>query len=326
MSIHLNSSPWLLGAYSLSASLTHFARADAEYFYAQLQTLPSIRGLELPVHVDSKIDDPWLHVDLLPRHWDYVLTDIPGIMQSLGRNPDFGLASPNESGRQAALNLMETVRQRVHTLNQHCGRQAVRGIHWHSAPSVTAKSEVLRSSLAELTKWDWDGAELWLEHCDAYVPGQSYAKGFLPLAAELPILQEFACGLTFNWGRSVLETRTAASMTRDIQAAQSAGVLRAFIFSGLTVNDPIYGSWQDNHAPLAIDGDSPSWAPTGSLLTSVTLLDALQQLQPFSGSSAPLLGIKVQPAPTSLTLAQRVDFIRAQIAGFDKGLARVRPA
>ncbi|MCX6129428.1 MAG: DUF4862 family protein [Proteobacteria bacterium] len=293
--------------------MKEFSRGDAELFYQELRILPGLLGLELPVHRESKHDDPWQHLDLLPEHWDYVLTPLPAVMQSLKQSASFGLASLDQGGREAALHLMDEVRQKLTRLNEHCGRKAVRAVLVHSAPSLaheasSASADALRDSFEKMARWDWCGAELWLEHCDSPKDQQNAAKGFLPLPMELALLQEFSWGLSLNWGRSVLEGRSPRTIKQHILAAKAAAVLRGFFFSGVAEGDPLYGTWQDNHAPLALDCPAP-WQAKKSLLTADEVLESLELIQPLSV----LLGIKVQPAPLSLSLQDRLSFIKVQL-------------
>jgi len=304
---------WFLGAYAGTASLASFSIQDAETFYAEVVGLPSLAGLELPIHADAKADDPWQHIHLLPRDLDYILTPLPAVMQSLAKNPQFGLASTDAAGRRAALQLMDRVRICVQQLEDHCGRKAVRAVQLHSAPTLQkpaddAGAKALTESLEVLCEKDWSAAELWLEHCDTFLPNQPSAKGFLDLQQEIDVLQKFPIGLNINWGRSVLEGRSVATALLHIQQAQQAGVLRALFFSGVALDDPVFGSWLDNHSPMFSLQDVP-WQARGSLLTEQAVEQTLQCIH----TEHVQLGLKIQPGPATLELSQRVDCLRQHL-------------
>lgn len=298
---------WWVGAYALTASLASFSESDAAAFYAEIRELPQLGGLELPVHRLEKRDDPWQHLHLLPRDVDYILTPLPYVMQSLEKQPLFGLASPDAAGRAAALQLVEELRQRIRRLEDHCGRPAVRAVELHSAPTGHADATFLRQSLEEISAKDWGAVELWVEHCDAFLPGQNPAKGFLDIAAEIAITEDLGLGMSINWGRSVLETRRVEGAQEHLRAAEKAGVLRGFFLSSVAVQDPLYGAWLDNHAPMQDVGEG-AWLPQNSLLTPDVLRDALK-----AAHEATEWGLKIQPFPVSLSLTERIHCVRQHL-------------
>jgi hypothetical protein len=59
----------------------------------------------------------------------------------------------------------------------------------HSAPTqggdATASAASLKTSLLELLTEDWSGAQIVVEHCDAFVAAHPPQKGFLTLEQEL---------------------------------------------------------------------------------------------------------------------------------------------
>ncbi|MDQ3234048.1 MAG: DUF4862 family protein [Pseudobdellovibrionaceae bacterium] len=301
---------WWIGAYALTSSLSAFSERDAQGFYEKIRNLPRIGGLELPLHRAEKHDDPWRHLHLLPKDLDYILTPLPYVMQSLEQQPLFGLASADPAGRSAALQLMDELRNRIRRLNDHCGRSAVRAVQIHSAPTAQAQADSFRRSLDEVVRLDWDAVELWVEHCDAFQSGLTPAKGFLDINAEISMVQEFSLGMTINWGRSVLETRRAEGALEHLAQARDAGVLRALFLSSVTVQDPIYGNWLDNHAPLQGVGHG-AWLPHASLLTRAEVQKALA-----AAASIPFWGIKIQPGPASLSLADRLQCVREHLEFF----------
>ncbi|MBC7661917.1 MAG: DUF4862 family protein [Chitinophagaceae bacterium] len=308
---------WFLGAYAGYASFAA-KTADTDAAYMQgLQELPHLAGLELPFYSDLSETASDRYLRTLPKHWDYVLTLLPGTMQSLANQPDFGLASPQPEGRKAAMSRMTLVHRRLHEINARCGRQAVQAIEVHSAPSgPQGSTEALYRSFEELSAWDWQGARLMLEHCDAWKPNGTSVKGFLPLHDELGVLKQLdeRVTMSLNWGRSALEAQSGDEPLNHIKKAQDSGLLGAFFFSGTALNDPLYGSWTDSHVPLRLPDPAP-WQASQGLLTPAVVTGVCRVLQ---ASPYILWGIKVQPAPASLSVAERLDFLAQQILGFEQ--------
>jgi hypothetical protein len=307
---------WWVGAYALTATLERFSERDAADFYAAIHQLPGLAGLELPLHLLEKKDDPWRHLHCLPRDLDFILTPLPYVMQSLEKQPLFGLGSPDHEGRAAALRFISEIRQRIRRLEDHTGRAAVRAVQLHSAPTGQAEAASFRRSLEDIVAMDWGAVELWLEHCDAVIPGQIPAKGFLPLADEVTIAKDLGLGITINWGRSVLETRQVEGALHHIQTAAHAGVLRSVFLSSTAQNDPLYGTWLDNHAPVQGIGVGP-WRPTHSLLNADAVHAALA-----AAAQASCFGLKIQPFPVTLSLAERIDCIRQHLEFLRPGSAQ----
>ena len=166
----------------------------------------------------------------------------------------------------------------------------------HSAPNTTkgtpSSAEAFARSLGELLSWDWQGARLVVEHCDAPGPLGPPAKGFLPLDGDIAAVRaanaaalsakkaeskddasessdggggkdgrvrgrEGPVGLCINWARSVLETRDPATALQHVVQAADAGVLAGVMFSGCTgdANSPyvVFLFVTDVHACLPWD-------------------------------------------------------------------------
>ena len=106
--------------------------------------------------------------------WRLVITALPRTMAHLREQPTFGLASSHPAGRRAALAELARLRSAVRSLHDRVGRGAVSAVEIHSAPHpldpAGARSALARS-LDTITGWDWDGAQLLLEHVDAKVDG-----------------------------------------------------------------------------------------------------------------------------------------------------------
>ncbi len=304
-----------LGAYAAYASLEPRTRFTERDFLHALQTNPRLRGLELPFVQDIHEEEPHDFLQRLPQNWEYVWTLLPGTMQALQKSPHYGLASCDKAGQKAALDRCELARLRIVDWHQQAGRTLVRAVHLHSAPTrggkgVDSDAGALRSALETLSARDWAGAKLILEHCDAYRSGQTPRKGFLELDDEIALARDLKLGISINWGRSVLEGRSIETAEQHILKAKQAGVLQGLFFSGTAVQDPLYGDWQDNHAPIRLD-DSAEWQPQQGLLGLTEVKHALALVQ---DEAQVMLGLKVQPFPVSLTWHQRLACVEGQLA------------
>lgn len=280
---------YVVGAYaSLPAS-----RSEQAAYYELLGNQPWIDGAELPYPGD--LADPqqreWL-AQHLPAHWhSNTVTLIPGTMQHVGRNAKFGLASPDESGRLAALSMLNEARDAIAQLAALRNSSDVAVVEIHSAPTALANKDAMRRSINELLSWDWSGAQLVIEHCDQYIEGQPPEKGFLSIDDEIDLCRNTDIGLTINWGRSCVEGRDAELPERHIQAAVEADVLHGIMFSGAGPDETSYGySWIDGHLPMAPD-EPTSW------MTADRVADCVRSAQ----QSPRYVGAKVcVPADASL--------------------------
>ena len=227
--------PFIIGAYA-----SHPALELQEDYYKLLAQQPWINGLEMPYPGQIATDNELL-AGLLSANWDFnTVTAIPGTMQNVGKDANFGLASPDREG--------------LGKLCEHADRNVVTRIEVHSAPTRTAQGDAFRRSLEVLREWDWYGARLVIEHCDRFIPEQKPEKGFLSIEEEIQIAAEFEVGVLINWGRSVLEERSADAAYDHIIAAGKRGVLDGVVFSGAGPEETQYGySWVDGHLPGQID-------------------------------------------------------------------------
>lgn len=168
----------------------------------------------------------WVEKFLKPE-WDLLVTCIPRTMARLGTMPTYGLSSTDPDARQAALSDIAEVRGLAQALADKFGRPRVAAIEVHSAPGPGLGSvDAFQESLAELLTWDFAGAELIVEHCDALVPGQVVSKGFWPIEEEIVAIRaalETAgtdaasqgtprLGVGINWGRSAIEAARGADL------------------------------------------------------------------------------------------------------------------
>lgn len=292
-----------VGAYAAREGL----ELDAEgALYDGLEGL-GVDGIENPFDGKLHQDEGWLAAQIRPA-WTIVVTTLPGVMARLKEARHFGLASADEDGRLGALAFLEEARLAIGRMNGALGRRAVAAVMIHSAPRLGAsgaKASVERfaDSLTELRGRDWQGAALLLEHCDAAIAGQLPDKGFLRIEDDA-LAVKLSSGTTplrlaINWGRSAVETRSAEGPLAHIQRASQSDLLGALFFSGAIASHPEYGEWRDSHAPF-------STTLPGSLLTPAAAKECLE-----AAPGCPIVGLKLQTRPASLSVAQRLSVIEA---------------
>lgn len=296
-----------IGAYAASAGLDEAAEAA---LYEGLAGL-GVAGLEQPFFGTlHRRDEDWLIGQIRPD-WSLVITTLPGTMDRLGGDRRFGLASADPDARSRAVDYVESARRAVEKLHRVLGRRAVRAVMVHSAPRLDG-SRAKRSldgfaeALTDLRGRDWQGATLLVEHCDAALPGLEPDKGFLRVEDDV-LAVKLSSGATpaavaINWGRSALETRSTEGPLEHLARASQAGLLGGLFFSGVTAAHPEYGSWRDSHAPF-------STTVPESLLTPAAARAALAE-----APGCPLLGLKLQTKPASLTVPQRLAVLQAGLA------------
>jgi len=276
-------------------------------FYEKIRTLPGAQGYEVPLlqgGVLHACDEAWVLSQLIqplstgaqPR---IVITCVPATMAAIGENPSFGLASDDAAGRTAAVKLASLARDAASRANTAAGRSNfVAAVELHSGPSRPQGSSSIASfqkSLEEICSWDWWGAALVVEHCDAFNPNYPPIKGLLTLEEELAAVRgarstmgergSSSLGICINWGRSVLETRDPATALLHCKAAAVEGLLHGLMFSGCSGDSGDYGPWTDCHSPLDVD------AP-GSLLTEARVRETVELCKSFS--SLKFLGCKIK--------------------------------
>lgn len=312
---------YIVGAYAASPCTDGWKPELESEFFSALHAAGFVAGLELPFTGVVHAHDPEWLFRALPADWSVVLTLIPGTMERLARDPEFGLASSVEDGRRRAMAFASSARDAVFLLNDRLGRRAVTAVEIHSAPrpavGVEPSAVAFHRSIDELRRWDWQGAVLSVEHCDAFVPGQPPAKGFLSLSAEITAIRASGgptpIGVAINWGRSAIEARDPEMPALHLEQARAAGVLNGLIFSGATVGDSLYGDWADKHAPFAVSERDPH-----RLLTARRTRACLAVVK-----DAPLafLGFKIQTLPKELAVADRVAELRRSAQILDKEAA-----
>lgn len=290
---------FVVGAYP--ASIAHKSwNATAEHeFFSLLGSDSRISALELPWLGDIHPHDPsWLHQNF-PTNLKAVVTSIPYVMSRFGQNPKYGLASTDNDGRKGAIGDVAKILQAIKEFNEFSNRKVVSTVEIHTAPRAIGSLDALALSLDEISQWDWQGAELVIEHCDALVDGQIPEKGFLTLEDEISAIKKSGVdiGLLINWGRSAIEFRDGDRVIDHIELAKSNDLLHGLIFSGVSDAETDFGpAWIDAHLPFT---------EPRSLLTSDRLKNALQIAGPIS-----LLGIKMGwPPGITGTVQQRFNSI-----------------
>jgi hypothetical protein len=315
---------YIIGAYATAPSTEQWQQDLETQFYQQLKAIKSISGLEHPF--TGKLhpyDDDWF-LENIDKDWQFIFTSIPGVMGSIAKDPHFGIASTNEDGRQAALAFYLQAQQAILKLNNHLGRQAVSFLKIHTAPKISVQAqssiEALQASLETMQSWDWDGAKLVIEHCDAYIAGQEAEKGFMLLEDEITAINQVNIklhsdiGISINWGRSAIETRSSTGPLLHIKQTYRSGLLKGIIFSGASGVDGPYGQWKDTHMPPAQAFNIPSYAE-GSSLTAEQIKNSLQQCH---YEQLDFIGGKISISPNQASVKKRISYIKSLITLLDK--------
>lgn len=245
--------------------------AERERFVSELFTRDWATGIELG-YLDSLSWPAGAPEDLVA-----LVSGVPGTTSFNAADPDFGLASLDPAGRERALAWARKEAADVKALIE-AGRN-IRAVQLHSAPTARAGKAEFLASLSELAELDWGGAQLWIEHCDAFVEGQTPQKGYLTLADELEILDSLqethpnaGWGLVLNWARSAIEGHSAATPLAHIKQAAASGWLRHLGFSSCSPVATEFGvEWVDAHLPFA----GTSFAVEGTLLGEKELAECL---------------------------------------------------
>ncbi len=178
-----------------------------------------------------------------------------------------------------------------------------------SAPTGIGSAGALAQTLHEVLQWDWRGAAVVVEHCDAPHPGRPFAKGFLSFAQEIEVVHALRaerlatrCGLSLNWGRSAIDGRSADTPVVQAGLARGRGVLMGVMLSGATATTSEYGpAWSDAHAAV--------WDPDGlggeqaSLLTPARAADFLATAGPDLVFDGVKVSVRPEDAPARRRLA-----------------------
>lgn len=266
----------------------------ADAVVAGLAASPLVAGLEVP-WTQGRVVVP----DATPAHLGLVVTAIPHTMATMAAEPTVGLASTDAAGRARAVAMLADVRDQV---AEAARRNPIWAVEIHSAPREGHAAEAFATSLAEVAGWDWSGATLVVEHCDAHQDRFAMEKGFLSFADELAVVgavnaaTEVRMGI--NWARSVIESHDPATALAHVREAASAGLLGATFFSSVSPLATDFGpAWIDAHLPM----QGAVGAPEGTLLTP-----AMMGACVAAARGQGLLGVKVGTMPHSLGPQERV--------------------
>lgn len=310
-----------LGAYAAAGPLG--VDGEARWFEL-LGAIPGAHGLEVPFRPESWSAERDRLLRRLPEGWHVVLTLLP---QTVGRGGDdagYGLASEDPGGRRRALDDLRLLHAAARDLADPLGRSAVRAVHLASAPSrrsAASSGSALAASLGDAVGLGWGEIDVILEHCDAAGTGHPAQKGYLPLGDEIEAVRAAggrAAGLgqSVNWGRSVIEGRSAETPLDHLRVLASAGTLAGFVFSGAAGSDGPFGAaWHDVHNPVA-DVDPASLLDAAAISAAVAALPDLEELC--------FVGVKVKATPGATDPESRVVSLAATVAAIRSALVPVQ--
>lgn len=286
----------LVSAYPVSPAHASWDPALEAELLPAICALPGVAGLEVPwmggIHPH---DDAWFLANMpaVPL----AVTPIPFVMGRLGKDASYGVASASEDGRAAAIADLRRMTTDVARIDGESAA-SVAVVALHSAPRASAGSsaDALMRSLDEIAGWNWHGARLVIEHCDAFVPDQAYEKGFLSVDDEIAAIEQSGAPIAMwlNWGRSAIELRDADAVTAQIALVAASGHLRGIAFSGAAPVESPYGyRWIDAHLPI-----SSTHPESESLLDDQHVAEALT-----AAGDVDWLGLKIARRPGDATAA-----------------------
>lgn len=307
----------IAGAYPAAPPANPWNASDEEIFLRTVLEDDGVDGLELAfagaLHAH---DQDWL-LKLLPAAATHVVTAVPGTAGRARTEPRFGLASVDRAGREDAVRMIGDVRDAVERVVQTAGRPAVLAVEIQSAPgraenASAGTAAALALSLGEIADWDWCGASLVIEHCDAARDDHPAEKGFLALEDEIAAIQRSGVdiGVSLNWARSVIEGRDSATAIEHVKQSVQAGLLRGVVFSGVAGSGS--APWVDGHLPL-------SSGHPDSLLGSAEIEETLQATD---GADLAFVGAKVVARPTDQTPQDRAEGVCAAVAAVRAAITR----
>ena len=309
---------YVVGAYAASPAHGTWHPDLEEEFYSGLAAMPRVNALEIPwlgrLHPH---DDQWI-LTHFPARFTAVVTGIGNVMSTAD---ELGLASPDDDARNKALATTKKLLGDVRRFNDEVGRQVVSAVELHSAPRGTGTADALAAGLAEVATWDWDGAQLLVEHCDAFISGQAPEKGFLRLEDEIAAIRssEAPVKISMNWGRCAIELRGGEQVAGQVGEAAASGLLDGIIFSGAADREGEAGyAWIDAHHAFRRSPQHPLGDPT-SLLTEERVADALRATRSAGEDNAPQwLGVKVGWAHPAGTVAERLQMVADALDGVER--------
>lgn len=307
---------YVVGAYPASPAHSNWNPALEHEFFETLSTDTRVGALELPwlgsIHPH---DNSWLYRNF-PHPFSAVITDIPFVMSRMSTSSNYGVASKDKSGRERALSDLREINDAIRNFNDARQRKVVSVVEIHTAPRRVGDVNILAKSLEEIASWNWDGAALVIEHCDAWVEGQVPEKGFLSMGEELEAVRLSGAdvGVFINWGRSAIELRNAERVVEHISMARESGYLKGLIFSGASDQEGIFGpAWIDAHHPFR-KSERHVFGDPSSLLTEKLARSAINE-----AADIPWLGIKLSWLKSvDGSISQRYQMIRSALDALDE--------
>ncbi len=169
-------------------------------------------------------------------------------MQNVWKDENFGLASPDEAGREAALAFTRRLCDDLVTCARQGGAPAGRRVR-RSAP---ASGEMPTHSTLASWRSGIGAARRSLLSLRRIHPRQNPEKGFLSLADEIDIVAELGVGIHLSWGRSAVRG-AARRLPSSTCAGRERGCLTASC-SQVRGGETRYGTpWIDGHLPAQAD-------------------------------------------------------------------------
>lgn len=304
--------PLLVSSYAVSPAHSTWDPALEGALLPALCALPGVAGLEVPWMGQLHPHDPEWFLSHVPAGIELAVTPLPWVMKRCGADGRYGIASPDDEGRRAALDDLRAAADDVRRIGA-ASDASVTLVALHTAPQGNAAPSPLVESLTEISQWDWAGAQLVIEHCDAATTSHGWEKGFLSLDEEIGAIlsADLAVGLWLNWGRSVIETRDADAVTEQIALAAATGLLSGLTLSGSASAGGPYGSaWADGHLPLAAaDPGSGSLLDEGHIAAALTAAGGVERL-----------GLKVSRRPRDRTVHDLVRTVADNLDALRSGV------
>jgi hypothetical protein len=304
---------YIIGAYATAPIINSNRLLEDTFYEKLLESIKNIRGFEIPFYGDDihRFGYNYL-LNFIKPSWDNVISCIPGTMESLSKNPHFGLASDDIIGRRQAIDMMNRVNLIIKKINEFYGRKSIFAVQIVTAPSkpvsgVSSSQESLLRSMEEVLSMDWQGAKIVIEHADKSNNGESFEKGFLSLECEIKTLIKLKdlhnVGITINWARSAIEGKNLEKPLEHIKLAIEYNLLSGLIFSGVSMVDRNYGSWKDTHMPFSKSYNVKHYEKN-SLLNHENIKKTLNLLDI---NNLDYLGIKINAIPLSeINIERRV--------------------
>ncbi len=324
---------FIVGAYTSSPNLFDWNKSREKNFFAKFNEIDNVRGLEIPFWGNSlHPNDDSYFLSLLKPEWEYVITCVPATMKRLELEQQFGLASLVEDSRKKAIENVNLARLATGKLVNHFGRNCVIAVELTSSPKTTPELiqsdvEKLYESLKEICGWDWYGAKIVIEHCDAYSEQNKIPqKGFLSLEDEIQVItkineeQNTQLGLTVNWGRSAIEGRSVKEPEIHVRKASKFRVLSGIMFSGVSDKaDSLYGVWKDLHAPPPKGFDIKNFEETSLM----SFRNIQRTLKACDKNKIDYIGLKLLPLPYELSISKRININKDAIKLIKKAIKEI---